>query len=485
MSEALQAKISSLTATTSDATAINAAIDAAIANAVARAPNQEVNIFFPDGDYYYNSITITSDRINLVGNARLLKCSTTGDGIYFNAGASRKFGGGVQGLILGAAVTQTTGALLRFDKFSQIEVKVTVKPFPLAGWDGLYFDQCTAVNLSGIEIEGCLEDGIHFNECMDIYLRGGRSDANARFGVIINNCAGVYASAITAWNNGGGNWSIKAVGAAPVFADTHGFMFFSDCVADLSGGHGWDIERLSNSVFTGCWASSQNNTTADRHGFRLDGCTELQFNGCIALNNNAAGMRLEGVGSVGITINGGRYNGNGKVAGSAKRIGISLGNSSDVTIVAARCTDIQAVKTQQYGVGADDTLLALHMFGVDMRGNATGPYQFITQPSSFSHARCITGETPSYATATSVATSPFIDDFTLTGTTDVYDITPKYTGRRITCAMASTARFVSSASGGAFRLPDPTITPGANGTASFYYNGTDWLCASFLINDNT
>lgn len=483
MSEALQSKISSLTATTSDATAINAAIDAAIANAVARAPNQEVNIFFPDGDYYYNSITIASNRINLVGNARLIKVGATGDGIVFDGSSGRKFGGGVQGLTLGSAVSATGGALLKFVEFSQIEVTATIKPFPAAGWLGMYFDQCSAVKIGdGTEVEGCNHDGIQFNDCVDVYLLSGRSDANGRHGVLINNVSGIYGSSFTCYGNASDGWKAEAVGT-PAFADAHGYMFFSDCVGDSNGGHNWYLKAVSNSIFSACWGSSQSNTTADLHGFLVYGCFEVEFNSCIALANNGSGIRFDGTGSTGIFITGGKYNNNGKVSTSSKREGISIGTSCDVTIVGARTTDLQSPKTQLYGVGADATLLSLSMTGCDMRGNSTGPYRFAAQPALFSQSNNRTGETASFASATSVTTSPFIDKFAVTGTTDIFDFTPKWEGRKITIGMVSTARLVDEQFGGELALPDPTVTPGADGVACFVRVGSKWLMTSYSVND--
>lgn len=467
------------------ATDDTAAIVRAITYAATLAGNHPVAVYFPAGDYLYTSITITSSRVWLTGSARLIKTTTTGDGIVFDGTAGDLVQPGISGLTFGAQTANTSGNCVKFFKCLQASFSATIKPFPAAVYNGVLVSECTATKIPPlVQIENCVNDGIVFSDCVDVYWELGRSDANGRHGIVADNVSGFYPSAVTAFNNGENAWRFQKT-FTPNRADANGFVFAASCIGDTSGGDNWYFDQLSNSVFSGCWGSSQSGTAADKNGFYLTGCFELEFNGCIALTNNACGFRAGGTASENIFINGGRYNDNGQESASTLRAGVSLGTTDQVVMDGVRMSDRQSTKTQQYGLHCDATLVQLSVDNCDMRGNAAGPYLFAAQPTLFQHSLNRTGETASYASANSVATSPFIDTFTITGTTDVLDFTPKYAGREVTCMMASTARFVGTAGGGALKMEGANATPGADGTACFVYNGSNWLLKSLSINDET
>jgi hypothetical protein len=453
-----------------------AAIQTAIAAASARAASQETELYFPDGEYRYTTLTVNAGGVYLVGDgARLIKTTSTGDGIVFD-GVDRKFGGGVNGLYLGASVENLSGSLLYVLKYTQFQINVTIKPFPAAGFNGITIQQSSAVQvLQGTSVEGQKGDGLKILDCIDVYLNSSRYDGNGIAGVKALSVSGLYAYGVTCFFNDGDNWVFDVLGGG-TFADANGFLFLTNCVGDQAGGHNWSLTRINKSVLTGCWGSSQKNTTANLHGFVLDGCFETEFVGCMAFGNNGCGWRSQGVGSVDIIINGGQFNDNGKVAGSTRRVGISVGNSSEVSITSSLMTDSQMVKTQLYGLGVDSGVITLNMIGADMRGNATGPYLFEgTIPGTFGASDCLTGESPVYASATTVTISPFIDNVQITGSTNIFDISPTWQGRTIVCDMTGAAGFVDQAGGSSFALPTNVVTPGNQGTIGFVYRGTKWL----------
>ena len=469
-------------ATGDGATDDTAAISSAITHAASLAGNHPVAVYFPTGDYLYTSITITSSRVWLTGSARLIKTTTTGNGITFDGTAVELVQPGIVGLTFGAQTENTSGYAVRFFKCIQPVFTATIKPFPAAVFNGAVFDECTAIKIPPlVQIEDCVNDGITFRDCVDVYWELGRSDANGRYGVLADNVSGFYPSAVTAFNNGVNAWRFQST-FTPNRADANGFVFGASCIGDTSGGDNWYFDQLSNSVFSGCWGSTQSGTAVDTNGFYLTGCFELEFNGCIALTNNACGLRAGGTASENIFINGGRYNDNGQESGSALRAGVSLGTTDQVVIDGARMSDRQGTKTQQYGLQLDATLAQLSVDNCDMRGNAAGPYLFAATPTLFQQSNNRTGETASYASATDVTTSPFIDAFEITGTTDVLNIAPRWEGRQITVWMDDTASFVGPGFGGAFRLPAATLTPDNHGTASFVWNGTNWLLTASSVN---
>lgn len=462
------------------------AIQSAVEEAKLNSSGGWVDIFCPQGDYLYDKITVDGERISFVGPARLIKTTATGTGILFDGGPTRRFGGRIDGLTLGSAVTGIGGELFRAVNFSQISVNVKVKPFPQAAYRALVFERCYRVLLKeDIEIVGCVNDGIYMDDSLDIYVDPGNSDANGRYGLHFNNCSGFYIDSFTCFGNAAEGWNFDSIGT-PIEADINGFGFLFKCIGDTNGGHNWRFKQVGVTVLFGCWGASQSGTTADKHGFALDSCYQMGFYGCIGIGNNGGGLVDAGVfASAGITVMGCTLNNNGQVAVSGVRDGIWMRNSGEFMLIGNRTTDTQPIKTQQNGINARATMVSLLMIGNDMKGNASAPYVFEAIPSNFVQSANMTGESGIYASAATMQISPFLDSIRITGNEDIYDFMPRVPNRTLVCRMAGNARFVDQTFGSAFALPSANLTPAPNGTAMFTYDATAerYLHLTSSIND--
>jgi len=182
-----------------------------------------------------------------------------------------------------------------------------------------------------------------FTDTVDLYMVNSRSDANGSNGFSFDCCAGVYFGSCTAYNNVAAGWLIQKV-ATGVIANTSQYFHMVSCIGDTNGSHNWVINDTIQSEFTNCWASTQNNATADLHGIAVNGgCSYLEFNHCMALTNNGAGLIALSPATF-IKITGGTWLANGKVAASTQRYGISC-SASSMQINGAQCTDNQGTKT--------------------------------------------------------------------------------------------------------------------------------------------
>ncbi len=472
------------------------AVQSAVEEAKLNTSGGWVEIHGPLGDYLIDKVTIDGERIRFTGPARYIKTTHTGTMFLFDGGTGRLFGGGMDGPTLGAAVTGISGELLRAVNFSQISVNVKIKPFPAKAYRGLVFEKCYRVLLKeDWEIVGCVQDGVYMDDSLDIYFDPGNADANGRYGIHFNNCSGFYLDSVTCFGNGAEGYNFDSIGT-PVEADINGFGFLFKCIGDSNGGHNMRFKQVGYTVVFGCWGASQltlnpdgtfgPNTTSDKHGFALDSCYQMGFYGCIGIGNNGGGLVDAGVfASESITVMGCILNNNGQIAVSGVRAGIWLRDSGKFKLIGNTTTDTQPVKTQQHGINVRATMASLLMIGNDMIGNAAGPYQFEAIPTNFVQSANMTGESGVYASATNMTVSPFLDSIRITGSEDIYDITPRIPGRTLVCRMAGAARFIDQAFGSAFALPSSNITPAANGTAMFTFDSTAdrYLHLTHSIND--
>lgn len=466
-----------------DSTNDTAAIQAAINYAQSAAGYNRIVEVEVSKEYRYTALTISGDRVMLVGTGRLTKTTTTGDGITIKGTGPRIYGCGIDGPTLGQVGTATSGRLLYVENVGQAYINLKIKPAPGTAYQGVELYNCSQImHGPGFEIQLCSNIGYKASDSIDLYYSTGRSDANGSHGWMFDTCSGVYAGKLTAYNNNGSGVRILNTIPTPILADGNSFHFWESCIADTNGSHNWHIAALKNSTFIGCWGASQNNTTTNLHGMFIDGCDTIDINGPICISNNGSGIRVVG-GTNKTVIRGGRANGNGKQSGSSLRYGISLDASSEVSLDSVEMTDPQVVKTQLYGLHAAATLLFLSVDNCDMRGNATGPYSFGAVPSTFKESNNSTGESPNVASASITNISYFGNAFSVTGTTDIYDIRPRWTGRSIELMFDSTARVIDKAGGSAFALPVASIQPGQYGAASFTFNGTYWICQSYSVND--
>jgi hypothetical protein len=451
-----------------DTTAIQATIDAAEAAYDANSLGVYF-VDFPNGVYRFTALTVERSGIYLrsQSGARLVKTSTTGNGIYFNSGAGRIFQNGVIGLVLAGAGTHTAGAFIYANNVSNFIVEdVTTSSFPAAIWRGLRTNNAIKVNLENAAFQNCLEDGAAFEDSGDVHILNSRSDVNAGNGFVFDRCSGVYCWGSNAFGNGVSAFVCRET-VPSVLILKNDFHFYTDCIGDSSGSHNWNISALRQSVLKGCWGSTQTGTATNVYGFAVTGATEVTFDSCIAITNNGSGMLCE---SSKITILGGSYSENGFQAGSPYRDGIVLGSGADATIIGVLMNDV-LTKTgsfyQQYGLRVLAGVTRLTLKDCDLRSNVVGPYTFAAIPTIFQEANNVTGESASVASA-STLTLPIIGtNFTITGTTQINAIANYYTGRKVTLTFAASVTVAVTALNGA-------MSATAGSVLSLTSDGTDW-----------
>jgi hypothetical protein len=455
--------------TTDDTAAIQAAIDAAEAASIASSL-VVCYVDFPRGVYRHTALTIETDRVVLrsTDGARLVKTSTTGDGIKFYKAAGRIFQNGIEGLTLAASGTHTAGNLVNFDQCGQFYVsRITISPFPAAPWRAIYFKNISQALLDNLEIQNCLHEGARFEDCADLTINASRSDANASHGWVFDTCSGIYTQAVTAFGNTGNGFRIRAI-VTPDAADGSLFHFHTNCISDSNGSHNWDIDTLSQAIFTGCWGASQNNTTVDLHGFLIANALELEFNACIAVSNNAAGLLVT---DSQIVITGGFYSENGQQSSSTYDDGIVLGSGAAVIMDGVTMTDTESPKTQDYGLRVLSGVTRLQISNCNMSGNSLAPYTFAAIPTNFKEFGNFTAESTDVASASTVTLPVFGTVFNITGTTQIDALGAQWLGREVTLRFSGASLVVADA--GSLDIAGNMVTA-AGDILSLVSDGTTW-----------
>lgn len=446
-------------------------------------------VHFPAGKYGYTALTVEANNVILKadGEAYLVKMSATGNGLVVGNQVGRVFGVDIRGFQLGSSVTGTAGNLVSFINTGQCGVYGLTQTAAFGTpWIGIRVTNTSQFMFSDQQWQDCGADGVVFEDCVDLYLDNSRSDSNTLSGFVFNKVAGIYASNVTAYDNGVHGYSALNTYGSPVLTTQNQHWFMANCIGDTSGNHNWNITQLAQSRFTACWGASHRVTTVDLHGIALANCIDVELNNCTATNNNASGVVILS-GCAHIRITGGGYHGNGVAAGSTHKVGIYSDNAQ-VTITGATCTDdlraaIALARVQTHGIRLTGAANGVLIDNCNLAGNLTGSLDVPITANGLSVRNCYDGNANSYASDTVVVISPLAETIELTGAVDTLDIQPRWKGRKLKVGFTSTARLMDKAGGAAFALPSPAVQPGAFGTASIFFNGTNWLLESFSVND--
>lgn len=445
---------------------------------------------FPAGKYGYTALTVKANNVVLEcsGEAYLLKMATTGNGIVVGNQTSIVYGVELRGFQLGSSVTGTLGNLVTFIKTGQCGVYGLMQTAAFgAPYDGLRVTTSSQFTFSDCQLQDCGHDGVIFEDCVDVYLDNSRSDSHGNDGFVFNKVSGCYASNVTAYDNGLHALHALSTFASPVLSTTNQHWFWNNVIGDTSGSHNWNLLQIQQARFVSCWAATQRVTNVDLHGFLIANAIDVEFNGCTATNNNGCGLFLQNTCSH-IRVVGGGFHGNGLQAGSANRVGIYADAVASLTLSGVTSTDalraaLALALVQQYGVKLT-AATGVKISGCDFSGNAVGGLDIPTSVTSMTEYGNYDGLSTSYASTNPTTTvGPLGDVFTITGTNDIYDIRPRWPGRRLKLVFSSTARLMDKAAGSAFALPSPAVQPAANGTAEIVFGGTYWNLVSFSVND--
>lgn len=458
-----------------------AAIQAAIDYAETFASGYGLAVVFPRGDYLYSALTIDQSNVHMFckSDARLIKSGTSGDGLTIKSTGARIFGVKVTGLVFANATTAVSGRQIYCENVGQMTIKdVTVTSFPAAAYRGIELYNVSQSTVD-IEVQNCVERGFYARDCVDITpIAGSRSDANGSHGWEFDTCSGVYATNVTGYNNTGNGFRAVSTIGSPVLATAgNSFHFYTSCIADTSGSDNWYLSALVKSDLKGCWGSTQKNATVDLHGFVVTGCVGVELNACKALTNNAIGLHITG-GSVGIQVNGGRYDGNGKQAGSARREGVVIATGTKVQMDGVMMTDSQVSKTQQYGLRVQATCDVLLMSNCNMEGNVVYPFAFDAVPVNFKESSNYTALSASVASAAALDPPIFSSVLFVTGTTSITSINGLVRDRRITLVFQGA---LTVTDGGTLNLAGNFVTT-AGDTMTLVSDGAAWYEVARSVN---
>jgi hypothetical protein len=141
---------------------------------------------------------------------------------------------------------------------------------------------------------------------------------------------------MSCYSNGSSSFYFDSSGHANGSGTINEFFFGNNLIGDTSAGANWNVLNLADSVFTGCWGSSQISHAVNTFspGFNItgSGCNELSFIGCLALTNNGDGFLVD-QGATNIRLVGCESRGNGLGGNAGINNGFHLGLGAAVTNV--------------------------------------------------------------------------------------------------------------------------------------------------------
>ena len=344
---------------TDDTAAIQAAVNYAGSGTVT----------LPNGTYLVtDTITVLESGLVIVGDGNsvfsttILNGTTNKPAFTIGDGTAR-----FQGGLFCVAFIQKTGiaavagnCAVKFQNMEQYTVS-NVSAYNNAGsrlYDGFKFDSCVQVVVDNLSVAEVLNTGVLLSgDCIDCYFTSCRSDANGARGWRITDCQGLYFTSCTAYGNDGSAWLLDTAG--PNGNQNH---FYENCVGDTSGSHNWNILQLKQSVFSNCWAATQQSPVVNPNaiGMVLNGAhvKALRFSNLTAIFNNGHGVYVNAASDitfVGCTLgtstdshgNGRGSTGNGIFLDSTSNIIIdscvASGNSGMGIEISAAATDVSVL----------------------------------------------------------------------------------------------------------------------------------------------
>lgn len=351
----------------------------AFANVVSWLGTNGGDIYLGVGDWLLDVTPwIAKSGVHLRGSSplstRLINGTTNGAAVQFGDGSNTYTRCAISSMAIaqsGAVVAVAGNCGLYAVNQSNFYMRdVQMFNFPASLYQGAVLNNVSQSYVSGLGVQNCLNHGVYTkNNCLDLYLMGCRSDANGASGWVFEDSSGLYPVACTAFNNTDHGFLVQTAGPS-----TNVFHFYTNCVADTSGSHNWEITQLSVGSFSNCWGSTQQSATVNTTaaGFHANGVnvSDLAFNGCIALGNNGHGYDIVQAHKVtidspvaGTSALTGGPNGKGG-AGS----GIHVGASAErVTI-----TSGSAEGNVSYGVDIDAGAIDVDVMGTNLKFNTAG-----------------------------------------------------------------------------------------------------------------
>jgi hypothetical protein len=286
-------------------------------------------LYYPSGSYLVGSSTFVSYVFGSIQHEGastestvIINASTNQPAINVGNGVTQIYGGGIKNMRFTTkagvvAVSGQTG--FTFSKVGQFRIENVLVANTLAAcYRGAYFTACSQYTVYNLQTQGCVLDGHSHISATDPYVTDCRSDANGGAGYVLNFCQGGEFKSCTAFINNVA-WGLSST--TPASSPNKNNYFFA-CVGDTSVNYNWQIQDSQDSVWVGCWGSTQQsitvNTSAVGFFVTTQYCTRLTFAACIAVNNNGQGLQLFDAGAsapTAIIIDSCQLTGNGVAAG--------------------------------------------------------------------------------------------------------------------------------------------------------------------------
>lgn len=482
------------------AAANTAAINAAIAYAKTIKGDHGAVIKFGPGDYAHAAgILVDASEIMLdgLGHARLLKTGTTGIGLEIKAPGypadpnARIYRSGIRGFRLANHAAHATAGTHVYMENVQSGVIENIKfsQYPYKPFNPIKAKRCTNLFVQFIDGSDAAGTGLIFEEVGG--LKGGQivSNVNAGYGAIFDQVTGNHLVDVQCYGNDlGGAIQQNTIGASTI-SDQSAYWQISAWDMDTNGGANLKLIGLRHSKIVNSWSSTHKVATADLAGIDASGLYTVEIIGHEAINCNGPGILLSDT-CIDVHISDATACGNGKVAASTYRTGIvHRGSGSVHSSTAGEHPDL--LGQQQYGIDVSSLGAAaniLDVVGNRVVGNAVAG---IKAPTAINYTGLTIagnkdGSAETVASAATLATWAAREKYIVTGSTDIYDITPKWDGRRVRLQwdVAATARVVGGTS---IYQQLPNQSPGARGwyEAEYSVAAAAWLLTGWSLNDNT
>lgn len=469
-----------------------AAIQAAIAYAKTIAGDHGVQIRLRTGDYFCGPLLIDRSDITLRGDGdvRILRTTTTGNGIEFKAPTgTRIFRVGVKGIKFGNAYLDATeGAAVYFENCGTAFVDdIGYSRYPHKPYDVVLTYRCAGFAFRSVHGSESAGSGVRCVGTLDVKGSNSTLDVSDRHGLELDRCAGVHLTEVV--NFGCVLHNIYVHADVPVedvgdISDRSIFHYYVMCVGDTGGFDNWKIKD-SRAIFgIQCWGSTHSTSTPDRVGFSFENTKDSKFTDTRARLCNGDGIYADANSSVKFV--GGECISNGRIAGSTGKAGIrhqGVGCIKDFTF-----SNDAGLELQRYGIAVPlgDPANTMRIRDNTFVGMLDADFEPITSTNytDFQVSGNSGQASATIASATSAGVMPTLDcrPVTVTGTADIYDFTPKWDGRSLNLRFSDAARVIH---GSGMKLPSPNVVPGNYGRLLLEYSvsAAAWECVSLSVND--